>query len=154
MNSEFHLTIDIDPYLLLLKKSLGNPNLSVTNGLAMAQRAMTSCLSSITFLLIHNMAVNSTISTTDLPRPQGLMTTFIYHSKKLIMSSAMSSEINSLGHQLSLLSERNRQVPRFHLKQSDSCCTRNHCQLSGVSYLCHLRSKRRGRRSRSTLHPP
>ena len=39
----------------------------------------------------------------------------IYHSKKLIMSSAMSSEINSLGHQLSLLSERNRRSRDFTL---------------------------------------
>ena len=38
-----------------------------------------------------------------------------YHSKKLIMSSAMSSEINSLGHQLSLLSERNRRSRDFTL---------------------------------------
>ncbi len=38
-----------------------------------------------------------------------------YHTKKLIMSSAMSSEINSLGHQLSLLSERNRRSRDFTL---------------------------------------
>ncbi len=39
----------------------------------------------------------------------------IYQSKKLIMSSAMSSEINSLGHQLSLLSERTRRSRDFTL---------------------------------------
>ncbi|MCA9470823.1 MAG: malto-oligosyltrehalose synthase [Nitrospirales bacterium] len=39
----------------------------------------------------------------------------IYQAKKLIMSSAMSSEINALGHQLSLLSERNRRSRDFTL---------------------------------------
>ena len=39
----------------------------------------------------------------------------IYQSKKLIMTSAMSSEINALGHQLSLLSERNRRSRDFTL---------------------------------------
>ena len=38
-----------------------------------------------------------------------------YHAKTVIMSSAMSSEINSLGHQLSLRSERNRRSRDFTL---------------------------------------
>ena len=39
----------------------------------------------------------------------------IYKCKKLIMSSSMSSEINVLGHQLNLLSERNRRSRDFTL---------------------------------------
>ncbi|GJL51777.1 MAG: maltooligosyl trehalose synthase [Nitrospirales bacterium] len=48
-------------------------------------------------------------------KPSGTYNDLIYHSKKLIMSSAMSSEINALGHQLSLLSERNRRSRDFTL---------------------------------------
>ncbi|MGE3939756.1 MAG: malto-oligosyltrehalose synthase [Nitrospirales bacterium] len=39
----------------------------------------------------------------------------IYQCKKLIMSSSMSGEINSLGHQLNVLSERNRRSRDFTL---------------------------------------
>ncbi|WP_447971143.1 malto-oligosyltrehalose synthase [Nitrospira sp. M1] len=48
-------------------------------------------------------------------KPPGTYDDLIYSSKKLIMSSAMSSEINALGHQLSLLSERNRRSRDFTL---------------------------------------
>ena len=39
----------------------------------------------------------------------------VYHTKKLIMRASMSSEINVLGHQLNLLSERDRQYRDFTL---------------------------------------
>lgn len=39
----------------------------------------------------------------------------VYESKKLIMGSSMSSEINALGHQLNLLSERHRRSRDFTL---------------------------------------
>ena len=39
----------------------------------------------------------------------------VYRCKELIMSSSMSSEINVLGHQLNLLSERNRRTRDFTL---------------------------------------
>jgi len=39
----------------------------------------------------------------------------VYQCKKLIMSSSMSSEVNTLGHQLNLLSEKNRQSRDFTL---------------------------------------
>ena len=39
----------------------------------------------------------------------------VYHMKKLIMRASMSSEINTLGHQLNLLSERDRQYRDFTL---------------------------------------
>ena len=39
----------------------------------------------------------------------------VYRCKKLIMSSSLSSEINALGHQLNLLSERNRRTRDFTL---------------------------------------
>ena len=39
----------------------------------------------------------------------------VYQCKKLIMSSSMSSEINTLGHQLNRLSEKNRQFRDFTL---------------------------------------
>ena len=39
----------------------------------------------------------------------------VYRCKELIMSSSMSSEINALGHQLNLLSERNRRTRDFTL---------------------------------------
>ncbi len=38
-----------------------------------------------------------------------------YHSKKLIMSSSMPSELNTLGHQLNVLSEKNRHSRDFPL---------------------------------------
>ena len=37
----------------------------------------------------------------------------VYLTKKLIMRASMSSEINVLGHQLNLLSERDRHYPDF-----------------------------------------
>ena len=39
----------------------------------------------------------------------------VYQCKKLIMNSSMSSELNTLGHQLNLLSEKNRQSRDFTL---------------------------------------
>jgi (1->4)-alpha-D-glucan 1-alpha-D-glucosylmutase len=39
----------------------------------------------------------------------------IYHSKKLIMISSMSGEINALGHELNVLAERNRRSRDFTL---------------------------------------
>ena len=39
----------------------------------------------------------------------------VYRCKKLIMNSSLSSEINALGHQLNLLSERNRRSRDFTL---------------------------------------
>lgn len=39
----------------------------------------------------------------------------VYHTKKLIMRASMSSEINELGHQLNLLSEKDRQYRDFTL---------------------------------------
>ncbi len=39
----------------------------------------------------------------------------VYHTKKLIMRASMSSEINVLGHQLNLLSEKDRQYRDFTL---------------------------------------
>ena len=39
----------------------------------------------------------------------------VYQTKKLIMRASMSSEINALGHQLNLLSERDRHYRDFTL---------------------------------------
>ena len=71
----------------------------------------------------------------------------VYESKRLIMDTAMASELNMLAHALDRICERNRRVARLHAQQHARRARRNHRLLPRLS---HLRQRRRlePRRSR------
>ena len=52
---------------------------------------------------------------TRFARKRDTLEELVYESKKLITNSSMSSELNTLGHQLNLLSEKNRQYRDYTL---------------------------------------